>query len=154
MFEGDLDGLDTADLLAAASGFDLVEERAAVRKLQAALAFADRNAVVDDHTGDGRDGVGGGVLAGTERIKVYGGAGCPGIAEFAPVEFGAVLRVSSGAAASFIGEALALRHRLPRIWAAVLAGNAVPWRARKMPRPACRCRWRRPRSWTAGWSGS
>ncbi|TCC40906.1 DUF222 domain-containing protein [Kribbella speibonae] len=40
--------------------------------------------------------------------------------------------MSSGAAAALMGEALALRHRLPRIWAAVLAGDAVPWRARKI----------------------
>lgn len=126
MFEGDLDELGTADLLAAASEFDLVEERAAVRKLEAALAYADRNAVVYD----------GEPLPGAEQIKVYGGDGCPGVAEFAPIEFGAVMRMSTGAAASFMGEALALRHRLPRIWAAVLAGNAVPWRARKVAR-AC-----------------
>ncbi len=69
---------------------------------------------------------------GYEQIHVYGGDGCPGVAEFAPIEFGAVMRMSSGAAASLIGEALALRHRLPRIWAAVLAGNAVSWRARKI----------------------
>jgi Domain of unknown function (DUF222) len=129
MFEGDLDVLGTADLLAAASEFDLVEERAAVRKLEAALAYADRHAVV-------YGGADGEPLPGTERLRVYGGDGCPGVAEFAPIEFGAVLRMSTGAAASFIGEALALRHRLPRIWAAVLAGNAVPWRARKVAR-AC-----------------
>jgi len=129
MFEGDLDELGTADLLAAASEFDLVEERAAVRKLEAALAYADRNAVV-------YGGADGAPLPGTERLRVYGGDGCPGVAEFAPIEFGAVMRMSTGAAASFMGEALALRHRLPRIWAAVLAGNAVPWRARKVAR-AC-----------------
>jgi hypothetical protein len=125
MFEGDLDGLDTADLLAAASEFGLVQERAAVRMLEAALAYADRNAVVYG----GQDGD---PLPGTERIRVYGGVGCPGVAEFAPIEFGAVMGMSTGAAASLIGEALALRHRLPRIWAAVLAGNAVAWRARKV----------------------
>ncbi|TDO52477.1 hypothetical protein EV643_102316 [Kribbella sp. VKM Ac-2527] len=126
MFEGDLDELDTAALLAAASEFGGVQERAAVRMLEAALAFADRNAVVDTGTGAGE------VLPGTEQIRVYGGAGCPGVAEFAPIEFGAVMRMSSKAAAAFIGEALGLRHRLPRIWAAVLAGNAVAWRARKV----------------------
>jgi hypothetical protein len=129
MFEGDLDELGTADLLAAASDFSAVEELAAVRKLEAALAYADRNAVV-------YGGADGEPLPGMERIKVYGGAGCPGVAEFAPIEFGAVMRMSTGAAASLMGEALALRHRLPRIWAAVLAGNAVSWRARKVAR-AC-----------------
>jgi hypothetical protein len=126
MYEGDLDDLDTADLLTAASEFVDVQERAAVRMLEAALAYADRHAVIDDAPDGGE------MLPGTERLKVYGGAGCPGVAEFAPIEFGAVTRMSTGAAASFIGEALALRHRLPRIWAAVLAGNAVPWRARKV----------------------
>ncbi|WP_158290970.1 HNH endonuclease signature motif containing protein [Kribbella antiqua] len=124
MFDDDLDELDTADLLVAAAQFVDVQEHAAVRLLEAALAFADRYAVVNYDSGE--------VLPGTERLKVYGGDGCPGVAEFAPVEFGAVTRMSTGAASSFIGEALALRHRLPRIWAAVLAGNAVPWRARKI----------------------
>jgi hypothetical protein len=121
MFEGDLDDLATADLLAAAVEFAQTQERAAVRTLEAALAFADRNAVV---SGD--------PLPGYERLHVYGGEGCPGVAEFAPIEFGAVLRMSTGAAAALIGEALALRHRLPRIWAAVLSGNAIAWRARKI----------------------
>ena len=121
MFEEDLDELDTADLLAAASQYGRIENRAAVRVLEAALAYADRHAVV---LGEPRPGY--------EKIHVYGGDGCPGVAEFAPIEFGAVMRMSSGAAAALIGEALALRHRLPRTWAAVLDGNAVPWRARKI----------------------
>src|SRR4051794_19492378 len=121
MFEGDLEELDTADLLAAASEFDRVQDRAAVRVLEAALVFADRNGEVYREP-----------RPGYEQIHVYGGDGCPGVAEFAPIEFGAVMRMSSGAAAGLMGEALALRHRLPRIWAAVLAGNAVAWRARKI----------------------
>ncbi|MGW6196638.1 hypothetical protein ACWF0M_10885 [Kribbella sp. NPDC055110] len=122
MFEGDLEELDTVDLLAAASEFGRVQDRAGVRVLEAALVFADRHAVVEGYQW----------LPGYEQIQVYGGDGCPGVAEFAPIEFGAVMGMSSGAAAALIGEALALRHRLPRIWAAVLAGNAVAWRARKV----------------------
>ncbi|TWD84856.1 uncharacterized protein DUF222 [Kribbella amoyensis] len=63
---------------------------------------------------------------------MYGGAGCPAIAEFAPAEFGALLGTSAGSAAAYIGQALALRHRLPRIWATVLAGEATPWKACKV----------------------
>src|SRR6058998_3007614 len=100
MFEGDLEELGTADLLSAAAGFGRVQDRAGARILEAALAYADRNAVVWAEP-----------LPGNERIHVYGGDGCPGVAEFAPVEFGAVMRMSSGAAAALIGEALALRHR-------------------------------------------
>ncbi|TCC13536.1 DUF222 domain-containing protein, partial [Kribbella sindirgiensis] len=90
------------------------------------MTYADRHAVVEGYQW----------LPGYEQLRVYGGDGCPGVAEFAPIEFGAVMGMSSGAAASLIGEALALRHRLPRIWAAVLDGDAVPWRARKIAR-AC-----------------
>ncbi|MFG1912024.1 hypothetical protein [Kribbella sp. NPDC048928] len=122
MFEGDLGDLATAELLSAASEFAQIQDRAAVRILESALAFADRHAVVPGYES----------LPGYERLQVYGGDGCPGVAEFAPIEFGAVLRMSSGAAAALIGEALALRHRLPRIWAKVLAGDAVAWRARKV----------------------
>ncbi|GAA3087742.1 hypothetical protein JOF29_008152 [Kribbella aluminosa] len=124
MFDPDLDDLDTTDLLAVAAEYAHDQEQAAVGILRTTLAFADRNAVVEWVDGEPPPGY--------ERIKVYGGEGCPGVAEFAPIELGAVLRMSSGAAASLIGEALALRHRLPRVWAAVLAGNAVAWRARKI----------------------
>ncbi|MFG1909826.1 hypothetical protein [Kribbella sp. NPDC048928] len=122
MFEGDLRDLATAELLSAASEFAQIQDRAAVRILESALTFADRHAVVPGYES----------LPGYERLQVYGGDGCPGVAEFAPIEFGAVLSMSSGAAAALIGEALALRHRLPRIWAKVLAGDAVAWRARKV----------------------
>src|SRR5690348_8178224 len=128
MFDCDLDDLDTTALLAVAAEYVQEQERAAVGVLRAALAFADRNAVVEsDH---------GGPLPGYERLQVYGGEGCPGVAEFAPIELGAVLGMSSGAASSLIGEALALRHRLPRVWAAVLNGSALSWKARSIAR-AC-----------------
>jgi hypothetical protein len=122
MFETDLDELSDTDLLSAAAEFARDQEHAAVGILRAALAFADRNAVIEGYQ----------TLPGCERLQVYGGDGCPGVAEFAPLELGAVLGMSSGAAASLIGEALALRHRLPRVWAAVLSGRAVSWRARKI----------------------
>ncbi|MET9314600.1 hypothetical protein ABZX12_22540 [Kribbella sp. NPDC003505] len=122
MFDTDLEDLATADLLAAAAEYAQIENRAATRILEAALAYADRNAVAEGYE----------PLPGYERVVVYGGDGCPGVAEFAPIELGAVLGISSGAAASLIGEALALRHRLPTVWAAVLSGTAIAWRARKI----------------------
>lgn len=144
MFETGLEELSDRDLLAAAAEYAQDQEHAAVGILRAALAFADRNAVLEDHE----------PLPGCERLVVYGGEGCPGVAEFAPVEFGAVIGISSGAAAALIGEALALRHRLPRVWAAVLSGHAVSWRARKIAHACLTLSWTRPRSWTAGSPGS
>ncbi len=67
-----------------------------------------------------------------ERARVYGGEGCPEVAEFAPVELGAALGISSYAAAELIGDALGLRHRLPLTWARVVAGEVQAWRARKI----------------------
>lgn len=61
-----------------------------------------------------------------------GGEGCPEAAEFAPVEFGTALGISSAAAASLIEDALALRHRHPRIWRRVVDGEVPAWRARKV----------------------
>ncbi|MEV0291912.1 hypothetical protein AB0H36_48030, partial [Kribbella sp. NPDC050820] len=69
---------------------------------------------------------------GRERAIVLGGEGCPEIVEFAPAEFGAMIGISAGAAADFIGQALALRHRLPLTWARVQSGQATPWKARKI----------------------
>ncbi|HEU4947449.1 MAG TPA: DUF222 domain-containing protein [Kribbella sp.] len=138
MFEGDLSGLDEDAVLSAAVEFRGLADHAEVRLLQAALQFADLNHHLrghhdtDPHTGGGARGR----LRGRERTKVYGGPGCPGVAEFAPAEFGAALGMSPGAAAAYLGEALALRHRLPRTWAAVLAGDAAAWRARQIAR-AC-----------------
>ncbi|MGW5189541.1 DUF222 domain-containing protein [Kribbella sp. NPDC004138] len=122
MFDNDLDELSDTALLAAAAEYGRDQEHAAVGVLRAALAFADRNATIPGYKR----------LPGCERFVVYGGDGCPEVAEFASVEFGAVLGMSSGAAASLMGEALALRHRLPRVWAAVLSGHALSWRARKI----------------------
>ena len=138
MFEGDLSELDTGTLLSVGAEFRAAEDHAAVRQLEVALAFADRHPDPRGDTDTGFDtGHGAGYgedLAGGERGRVYGGSGCPAVAEFAVAEFGAVFGWSSGTAEAFIGEALALRHRLPRIWAKVLAGEAVPWRARYVAR--------------------
>ncbi|GAA3564284.1 HNH endonuclease signature motif containing protein [Kribbella ginsengisoli] len=130
MFEDDgWVGYDAAATLDAAVEYDTAENQAALGKLQATLHFADLHATLPptarttpNHSG--------------ERLVVHGGDGCPPIAEFAPAELGALLKMSSGAAATYIGEALALRHRLPRIWAKTLNGDAIVWRARAVAR-AC-----------------
>jgi hypothetical protein len=54
----------------------------------------------------------------------------PTIADFAAAELGCVLRISDGAASRLIGDALDLRHRLPKIWAAAVAGQAPAHQAR------------------------
>jgi len=127
MFEGDLTELSTADLLESAAAHRFEANRAEARLLEHAQIFADRHHPNTCPQRPGRRG-----WEGRERGIVLGGDGCPEIAEFAPAEFGVLLGLSTGAAAAYIGQALALRHRLPHIWAKVQAGEATPWRACKI----------------------
>ena len=132
MFEGDLSELDTRALLSAGAEFRAIEDRAAARQLEVALVFADR---CPDPRADADYGAGfEDPLAGGEKGRVYGGVGCPAVAEFAAAELAAVFGWSTGVGEAFMGEAQALRYRLPRIWAMVLAAEAVPWRARQVAR--------------------
>ncbi|WP_420174452.1 DUF222 domain-containing protein [Luteococcus sp. OSA5] len=75
---------------------------------QFALAahFADLHAVVPED---------GPVVFG-ERMVHLGGDGTPEVAEFAPLEIAAALTITREAAELMIGDALALRHRLPLLW--------------------------------------
>ncbi|MEJ7706857.1 MAG: DUF222 domain-containing protein [Nocardioidaceae bacterium] len=68
-------------------------------------------------------------MSGWSELAVHG---TPEIAEFAAAELGAVLRMSPFAAAGLVADALDLRHRLPRLWARVQAGDVKPWIARRV----------------------
>jgi len=67
-----------------------------------------------------------------EGLRTPGGAGTPGVLEFAAAELGAHLETTTYAAWELMGDALDLRHRLPRLWAAVRAGHVRVWKARKV----------------------
>ena len=54
------------------------------------------------------------------------GQGAPLIAEFSIAEFAAAIGVSTDAGKHYIGHALELRYRLPRVWARVRAGDLRP----------------------------
>ncbi|MFC0625943.1 DUF222 domain-containing protein [Kribbella deserti] len=121
--------LDAGQVLA--GGADVRAQIAAgeTQLLLLALRYADLNATIEPPPA-------GEIVPGIERLRVYGGEGCPAIAEFAPLELGARWGMSPGAASAYLGEALALRHRFPKTFAQVLAGKAEPWRARQLAR-AC-----------------
>jgi hypothetical protein len=132
MFEGDLSGLTAAEVLASAAEHHTAGRHHEVSLLVHAQHFADLHSTDTLPRRRERDGQPD-RERGRERGVVLGGAGCPEIAQFAPAEFGAVvLGVSAGVAAEFMGQALALRHRLPRCWAMVLDHAATPWKARKI----------------------
>ena len=58
------------------------------------------------------------------------GEGAPWVAEFAVTEFAAAIGLSTDAGKRYVGHALELRHRLPRVWKRVQAGELPAWRGR------------------------
>jgi hypothetical protein len=60
------------------------------------------------------------------------GDGAPTIDEGAIAEFALAVGMTTDSAAMYLGDAVELRHRLPRIWARVVAGEVPVWKARKI----------------------
>ena len=60
------------------------------------------------------------------------GPGAPLVAEFCIPELALALGMSHDAGRVLISDALEIRHRLPRLWAAVQSGRVVAWRARRI----------------------
>ncbi|WP_433021140.1 hypothetical protein [Kribbella sp. CA-294648] len=125
MFEYELTDLDAAQTLAASAREQARENDAAIQRLLLAAHYADLHPSPAMLPGDQRS-------PGGEREIRYGGPGCPGVAEFAVAEFGVVHGVSTESAAKFIGQALALRHRLPLIWQRINAREVTAWKARQI----------------------
>ncbi|MFW6599650.1 DUF222 domain-containing protein [Propionibacteriaceae bacterium Y2011] len=72
------------------------------------------------------------VVPGAERAVQLGGDGTPLVAEFAAAELAALLHSSSWAGARLIGDALDLRHRLPRLWSRICETEIEAWQARRI----------------------
>ena len=123
MFENDLVEWDASTTAAAAEANEHTLIIAETRRLQIAAHWADL------HPGDAVAESG---LPGAEHPVRLGGNGTPTVGDFAPAELGCVLRISDGAADRLIGDALDLRHRLPQIWAAALAGRVPAYQARRI----------------------
>ena len=123
VFENDLVELDASATLAAAEANEHTLIIAETRRLQIAAHWADL------HPGEA---VAESRLPGAEYPVRLGGDGTPTVGDFAPAEVGCVLRISDGAAGWLIGDALDLRHRLPQIWAAALAGRVPAFQARRI----------------------
>jgi hypothetical protein len=118
----DLDDLTARKTLSSVGELHVQRNQLDVEILRHALHFADLHpgtATVSDHD----------LISGGEQSRLYGGSGCPTVAEFAVAEFGVMIGRSTGSAAKFMGQALALRHRLPRTWAQVESGHATAWKA-------------------------
>jgi hypothetical protein len=125
MFDMDIAGMDATETLAAAAEAHAVRTDADRQLIELSLHFADL--YPDPATIPGHES-----LPGGERAWHQGGPGCPGFAEFAAAEFGAVIGRSAGSAAAFMGQSLALRHRFPQILSMVRSGHGEPWKARSI----------------------
>src|SRR3954470_16510457 len=97
---------------------------AEVDKLHAAIAWAAMHSVdsMDDAA----------CYPGLESELALAGPGAPLVAEFAVAELAVALRVTTDAGRAFLGLAMELRYRLPRLWKRVTSGDLAPWRARKV----------------------
>jgi hypothetical protein len=121
VFENELVELDAAATLTAAEANEHALIRAETRRLHIAAHWADL------HAGDA---IVKSRIPGAEHAVRLGGEGTPTVGDFAPAELGCVLRISGGAAAKLMADALDLRHRLKLIWAAVWAGQVPVYQAR------------------------
>lgn len=94
---------------------------AEARQLALAATFADTNSTLDAPSP---------ALPGAERLVASGSDGTPEIAEFSTLELAAALQLRELDAEVLVSNAVDLRHRTPRLWAATMAGELDVWRAR------------------------
>jgi hypothetical protein len=116
--------LSAAEVLSAIRDRRAVEDRAAADQLVLAATWADLHPPESIHDAASF------TVPGCEHEEPIAGEGAPLVAEFCVAELGTVLGISTTAAKKLIGQALELRHRLPRLWSQVHAGRVPAWRAR------------------------
>ena len=93
-----------------------------VEQLQRAVEW------VELHPGDEVDTT---VEWGMRDLEIAGD-GAPTIYEGAVAEFALAIGISTDSGRLYLGDAVELQYRLPRIWAQVTAGVVPVWKARKV----------------------
>src|SRR4051794_21770938 len=114
----------TAGVLAFARGRRAAADAAEADLLRAACAWGDLHPV---------ESITDAVRFGDTPVPVAG-PGAPLVAEFCVAEFAAAVGLPTESGKAYLGEAVELRHRLPRTWARVVAGDLAAWRARRIAR--------------------
>ncbi len=115
-----------AGLLAFARSRREAADRMEAELLQAAVHWA----LLHPARGEGDEA--GFTLPGSEHVEPIAGEGCPAVSEFCIAEFGAVVGLPTVSAKHYLGQALELAHRLPRLWRRVRAGTCPAWKARRI----------------------
>jgi hypothetical protein len=119
------ESLDSPDLvLAALHAEHQVACAAEIRKLQFAIRWAIMHPVESiDHAA---------TVDGSEGELAIAGAGAPLVAEFCVGDLALALGMSSDAGRTYLGDAVELRYRLPKLWAVTTTGRVPAWKARKI----------------------
>jgi hypothetical protein len=107
--------------LAAARDETVAAEQAEARRFQLAAEWAAMHSV---------DSIG--PAAVWEGELPIAGEGAPLVAEFCVAEFALAVNKSTDAGQRYLGAAVEVRYRLPKIWALVVAGRLPVWRAIKI----------------------
>src|SRR6478609_9161523 len=123
---GEVDDLSARELLVSIKASRQTEDAEAARQLVLAARWADLHPPESIHDAAAF------TVPGCEHEEPIAGEGAPLVAEFCLAELGTVLGISTTAAKKLVGQALELRHRLPRLWAQVQAGRVPAWRARSV----------------------
>ena len=112
------------ELLAAAMDATDLAWRAEIARFRIAAEWADLHPV--ESIWDAA------TVEGTEGELALAGPGAPLVAEFCIDELALALQMTTDAGQRYLGEAVEVRHRLPRLWARVIAGQVPVWVARKI----------------------
>jgi hypothetical protein len=133
-------GLDEAATLAFVVDRRRRQDQAAAEELRGVTQWADLHRVTGGEVGsidpalveamfpiDSED-----KLLGREGELRLAGQGAFTVTEFAVCQLAAALAMSEPAARAYVGQAVELRDRLPRLWAAVMGGTLPAWMARKI----------------------
>ena len=106
-------------------------DRAEAELLQAAVAWADQHPAESLEAAEvfRASGYWGGF--GDSAIPIAG-PGAPLVAEFSVAEFAAAVGMTTDSGRYYLGQAVELRYRLPRLWRRVVSGDLAGWKARRV----------------------
>ncbi len=118
---------DAAAVLDRARDGRRAADAAEVEQLQAAVEWADLHPVESIYDAALLSRYG-------DQPLAVAGPGAPLVSEFCVAEFALAVGLPTETGKEYLGEAVELRHRLPRTWARVVSGDLAAWRARRIAR--------------------
>ncbi|WP_460733493.1 HNH endonuclease signature motif containing protein [Nocardioides ginkgobilobae] len=71
-------------------------------------------------------------MPGADTMLDLAGAGAPEVSDFAVTELSTALGRTRESGRLLVGDAVEAKHRLPRVWARLVAGQVTAWRVRRL----------------------